>query len=31
LKDIVEGESKLLKDINYLNGVVAFRIVETLK
>ncbi len=30
-KDIVEGESKLLKEINYLNGEVAFRIVETEK
>lgn len=31
LKDIVGGEAKQLKDINYLNGVLAFRIVETVK
>lgn len=30
LQDIVEGESRHIKDIKYLNGVVAFRIVETL-
>lgn len=31
LEDIAEGESQLLKEIKYLNGVTAFRIVETAK
>jgi 4-amino-4-deoxy-L-arabinose transferase-like glycosyltransferase len=30
-KDIIEDEAKILKDIYFLNGVLAFRIVETAK
>lgn len=31
LQDIAKGESKLIKDINYLNGELAFRIAGTVK
>ena len=31
LKDVVEGESKFITEIKYLNGNIAFRIVETVK
>jgi len=31
IKDIVKGQSNLLKEIDYLNGEIAFRVVETVK